>query len=65
MESNIINMRDPSDWVVMNMVKNHIKELKKSNLQGQNDDSIIRNEAALRSFHDDIKNRSAAVAIAA
>lgn len=65
MNDNVIYMRDPSDWVVMNMVKNHIKILKKENLQGQNDDDIIRNEAALRSFHDDIKTRSAAVAIAA
>lgn len=61
----IIEMRDPSDWVVMNMVKKHIMNLKKENLQGQNNDDIVRNEAALRSFHDDIKQRSAAVAIAA
>lgn len=62
---NIIEMRDPTDWVVMNMVKNHIRNLKQDNKQGQNQADIARNEAALRSFHEDIKGRSAAVAIAA
>ena len=63
--SNIIDMKDPSDWVVMNMVKNHIRTLKADNKQGQHNEDIVRNEAALRSFHNDIKERSAAVALAA
>jgi hypothetical protein len=65
MNNNVIYMKDPSDWIVMNMVKNHIKVLKQENKQGQYDNDIARNEAALRSFHEDIKERSAAVAIAA
>lgn len=47
------------------MVKEHITNLKRDNKQGQYDEDIARNESALRSFHEDIKNRSAAVAIAA
>ena len=59
MTNNIIDMQDKNDWYVMNMVKEHIQKLKQSNLQGQNNDQIIRNEAALRSFFNDIKERSA------
>lgn len=63
--NNIIEMRDPSDWMVMNMIKKHIELLKQDNKQGQNNEDIVRNETALRSFFVDIKERSAAVAIAA
>jgi hypothetical protein len=63
--TNIIDMTDQSDWVVMNMVKAHIKNLKASNLKGENNDDIIRNENALRSFFEDIKERSATAALAA
>jgi len=62
--NNIINVRDPSDWLVMGMIKKHIHLLKQDKL-ADNSDDIARNEAALRSFHEDIKNRSVAVAIAA
>lgn len=67
--SNIINMQDRSDWVVMNMVKAHIQTLKNENKQGQYNEDIVRNETALRSFFQDIKDRnkegSAVAAIAA
>lgn len=62
--NNIIEMKDPSDWLVMGMIKNHIRILKQDKLTDNSDD-IARNEAALRSFHEDITKRSAAVAIAA
>ena len=58
-------MKDTTDWVVMNMVKKHIQVLKQDNKQGQNNEHIVRNELALRSFFSDIKERSAAVALAA
>lgn len=56
--NNIIDMQDKNDWFVMSMVKQHIQKLKETNLQGQNNDQIIRNESALRSFFNDIKERS-------
>lgn len=56
--NNIIDMQDKTDWYVMTLVKEHIKKLKASNLQGQNNDAIVRNEAALRSFFNDIHERS-------
>lgn len=55
---NIIDMQDKNDWYVINMVKEHIRKLKQDNSQGQNNDAIQRNEAALRSFFNDIKERS-------
>lgn len=57
--NNIIDMQDKNDWFVMSLVKDHIQKLKESNLQGQNNEDIQRNEAALRSFFSDIKERSA------
>lgn len=56
--NNIIDMQDKNDWFVMSMVKQHIQKLKETNSQGQNNDQIIRNESALRSFFNDIKERS-------
>lgn len=58
-QNNIIDMQDKNDWFVMNLVKEHLRKLKASNLQGQNNEDIQRNEAALRSFFSDIKERSA------
>lgn len=57
--NNIIDMQDKNDWYVMNLVKEHIQKLKQDNSQGQNNDAIVRNESALRSFFNDIKERSA------
>jgi hypothetical protein len=57
---NIIYMKSQSDWFVMNMVKKHINQLKKLPANNDNVEAILRNEAALRSFHEDIRNRSAA-----
>ncbi len=56
--NNVIDMQDKNDWYVMNMVKEHIKKLKTTNKQGQYNEDIQRNEAALRSFFNDIKERS-------
>lgn len=58
--SNIIWMQSKSDWFVMNMVKKHINQLKQLPANDDNAEAIARNEAALRSFHEDIRNRSAA-----
>ncbi len=57
--NNIIDMQDKTDWYVMSLVKEHIRKLKADNKQGQNNEDIQRNEAALRSFFNDIKERSA------
>lgn len=56
--NNIIDMQDKNDWYVMSLVKEHIRKLKTTNKQGQNNEDIQRNEAALRSFFNDIKERS-------
>lgn len=58
----VIEMRSQSDWFVMNAVKEYIQQLKASNDNGVNDENIARNEAALRSFFNDIKERSAKAA---
>lgn len=60
--SNIIWMKTKSDWFVMNMVKQHIKNLKNSPADAETQAAIERNEAALRSFHEDIKKRSTPLA---
>ena len=59
---NVIWMQTQSDWFVMNMVKQHIKQLKKLPMDFDNVEAIQRNEAALRSFFDDIKGRSIPIA---
>ena len=56
----IIMMQSQNDWFVMNAVKEYIRQLKASNDNGVNNTNIARNEAALRSFFNDIKERSAA-----
>lgn len=56
--SNIIYMKSKSDWFVMNMVKQYINQLKTLPANDDNVEAIARNEAALRSFHNDIKERS-------
>lgn len=56
--SNVIWMRSKSDWFVMNMVKEYIKQLKKLPADADNIEAINRNEMALRSFFQDIKERS-------
>ena len=50
-------MRSQSDWFVMNMVKAYIRELKQLPANDENIAAINRNEAALRSFFEDIKER--------
>lgn len=57
--NNIIWMQSQSDWFVMNLVKQHIKALKNSPQDADTIEAVARNEAALRSFHEDIKARSA------
>jgi hypothetical protein len=57
-QNNIIYMKSRSDWFVMNMVKQHIANLKKLPQDADTIEAISRNEAALRSFFDDIKERS-------
>jgi hypothetical protein len=61
-QNNIIYMKSRSDWFVMNMVKQHIAALKKLPQDADTIEAISRNEAALRSFFDDIKERSAQLA---
>lgn len=56
--NNVIWMRSKSDWFVMNMVKEYIKQLKKMPANVDNIEAINRNEMALRSFFQDIKERS-------
>jgi len=63
--NNIIWMRSKSDWFVMNMVKEYIKQLKKLPADADNIEAINRNEMALRSFFKDIKERSIPLALAA
>lgn len=63
--NNIIWMKSKSDWFVMNMVKEYIKQLKKLPADADNIEAINRNEMALRSFFDDIKERSTPLALAA
>ena len=53
----VINLRSQSDWFVMNMVKAYIRELKQLPANDENIAAINRNEAALRSFFEDIKER--------
>lgn len=60
--NNIIYMKSQSDWFVMNMVKQHIAALKKLPQDADTIEAISRNEAALRSFFDDIKGRSTPLA---
>ena len=60
--SNIIWMKSRTDWFVMNMVKQHIKNLKNSPQDADTIEAVARNEAALRSFFDDIKGRSTPLA---
>jgi hypothetical protein len=56
--NNIIWMRSKSDWFVMNMVKQYLKDLKKLPADADNIEAIHRNEMALRSFFKDIRERS-------
>lgn len=56
--SNIIRMESKSDWVVMNAVKQHLKFLRTLPADEENIAAIARNEAALRSFFEDIKTRN-------
>lgn len=56
--NNVIMMKSQSDWFVMNMVKQYIKELKQLPATEENIAAIARNEAALRSFFEEIKVRS-------
>lgn len=60
--NNVIDMQDQADWFVMTLVKEHIKKLKSANDNGVNNEDIVRNEAALRSFFNDVKERSAKLA---
>lgn len=56
--SNVIYMKSRTDWFVMNMIKQYIRELKASPATPETIEAINRNEIALRSFHEDIKKRS-------
>lgn len=60
--NNVVFMQSKTDWFVMNMVKQHIKDLKKLPMNEEVIAAIARNEAALRSFFEDIRGRSAQVA---
>lgn len=60
--SNVIWMQSKNDWFVMNMVKKHIENLKKLKQDAEVTEAIRRNESALRSFFEDIKERSSPVA---
>jgi hypothetical protein len=53
-------MESQSDWFVMNMVKRHIYNLKTLKADEDTAAAIQRNEAALRSFFEDIRGRSQA-----
>jgi hypothetical protein len=63
--SNVIWMRTKSDWFVMNMVKQYLKDLRRMPANEENIEAINRNEMALRSFFKDIKERSIPLALAA
>lgn len=56
----VINMTDTLDWKVMNMVKEYIRDLKSGPQDVDTVEAIARNENALRSFFDDIRERSLA-----
>lgn len=56
--NNIIWMQTRSDWFVMNLVKQHIKDLRNSPQDADTVEAIQRNEGALRSFFEDIRGRS-------
>jgi len=56
--NNIIHMESKNDWFVMNMVKQHIRNLKNSPQNEDTIEAVERNEIALRSFFEDIKGRS-------
>lgn len=60
--TNIIWMKSKTDWFVMNMIRQYIKELKSGPQDADTIEAINRNEVALRSFHDDIKARSTPLA---
>lgn len=60
--NNIIWMKSKGDWFVMNMVKQHINNLKKLPQDAEVNEAVLRNEAALRSFFDDIRERSTPLA---
>jgi len=59
---NVIWMQSKSDWFVMNMVKQHIRNLKQLPQDADVIEAVQRNEAALRSFFEDIKERSHSLA---
>lgn len=59
---NIIWMQSKSDWFVMNMVKQYLRDLKKLPADNENIEAINRNEMALRSFMKDIHERSTPLA---
>jgi hypothetical protein len=63
--NNIIWMRSKSDWFVMNMVKQYLKDLRQLPADADNIEAINRNEMALRSFFKDIAERSTPLALAA
>lgn len=56
--NNVIWMQSHGDWFVMNIIKQHIAALKKLPQDADTIEAISRNEAALRSFFEDIKERS-------
>lgn len=60
--SNVVFMQSRTDWFVMNMVKQHIKDLKKLPMTEEVLAAIQRNEAALRSFFEDIRSRGRSAA---
>jgi len=60
--NNVVYMQSRTDWFVMNMVKKHIQDLKKLPMTEEVVAAIARNEAALRSFFEDIRGRSSQVA---
>ena len=51
-------MESKNDWFVMNMVKQHIRNLKNSPQNEDTIEAVERNEIALRSFFEDIRGRS-------
>lgn len=55
-------MQSKSDWFVMNMVKQYLRDLKKLPADNENIEAINRNEMALRSFMKDIHERSTPLA---
>lgn len=57
MNNNIIWMKSQSDWFVMNVLKQHIASLKRLPQDADTIEAVARNEAALRSFFEDIRTR--------